>query len=297
MTLIYGLATPEIGFLVGDTLVSFGREYGNREFMGQSGLVKGQAHVLKIHIIDPDTAIGFTTDNVPCVLDSINKLQQQMRGDPNIDVCRWLHDQIAIGTEFLVLRLSGETKSLAHVTDRAITYRERAYIGDAEAYREFSNLRRPRSSPQLRTVLNGDGSVKTVIPVTAAEREFDEISNAMEEFTQNRNSRTVGAIIGCVTRVVDARLSGKLEYLQALEAGTSPWEGLTGYTLLASNTGDIRGIGLYFRNGKFGFIFVAADTSPCYKEYAPTVAEFIALARTKYGLRLEGGIWHEVGGA
>jgi hypothetical protein len=258
--------------------------------------VNGQAHVLKIHIISPDAAVGFTTDDVSRALDSIHKLQQQLRGDPNLNACSWLYDHIAIGTEFLVLTLCGRNKSLGHVTEKGVTYRERGYIGDAEAYREVSNLRRPRSSPQFRTVLNDHGSVETVVPITAVEREFDEISDAMEEFTHRRNSQTVGAIIGCVTRVVDARLSGKLEYLQAVQAGISPWEGLNGYTLLASNTGDVRGIGLYFRNGKYGFIFVAADTSFCHKEYAPTVAKFIEMAHRRYGLRLEGGTWFEVGG-
>jgi hypothetical protein len=293
MTLIYGVATAEIGFLVGDTLVSFEREYGNRKFMGQTGPVNGEAHVLKIHILDPDTAIGFTTNDVPRTLATINTVQQQLRADPNLDVCRQLFDHIATGTEFLVLRLSGGSKSLGHVTNAGIAYRERAYIGDPEAHSEVSKLRRPRSSPETRTILKADGSVAGIVPVTAAEREFDEISDAMEEFTHRRDSPTVGAIIGCVLRVVDARLSGKLEYMQAIEAGISPWEGITGYTLLPSNTGGVRGIGLYFRGGQFGFIFVAGDTALCHKEYAPTVADFIELAHSKYGLRLEGGTWSE----
>jgi len=293
MTLVYGVATDEIGFLVGDTLVSFEREHGNREFMGQAGPVNGEAHILKIHILDPDTAVGFTTDDVPRTLCTIDKVQQQLRGDPALDVCRLLFDHITAGTEFLVLKLYDQKKLLGHVTIQGTTYRERAYIGDAEAHSEVSKLRRPRSSPQTRTILRPDGSVAGVVPVTAAEKEFDEISDAMEEFTHRRNSCTVGAIMGCVVRVVDARLSGKLEYMQAVEAGISPWEGLAGYSLLASNTGDVRGIGLYFRAGQFGFIFIAGSTVLSHKEYAHTLTDFIAVARSKYGLCLEGGTWNE----
>src|SRR6202043_497285 len=207
MTLVYGVATAEIGFLVGDTLVSFEREYGNRDVMGQGGPVNGEAHVLKIHILAPDTAVGFTTDDIPRTLCTINRVQQQLRCDPTLDVCALLFDDITAGTEFLVLRLSGQKKCLGHVAVDGIIYRERAYIGDAEAHSEVSKLRRPRSSPQTRTILKPDVSFAGAVPVTAAEREFDEISDAMQEFTHRRNSHTVGAIIGCVVRVVDARLS------------------------------------------------------------------------------------------
>ena len=55
--------------------------------------------------------------------------------------------------------------------------------------------------------------------------------------------------------------------------------------LLASNSGT-RGIGIYYRSGKVGFLFVVGDREPCHKEYAETIGEFIEGARARHGLNL-----------
>ena len=107
----------------------------------------------------------------------------------------------------------------------------------------------------------------------------------MEALTHRRHSASVGAIAGCVTRVVDARISGELEYLQSVKSSLTPWEGNSGFSLLASNSGT-RGIGIYYRSGKVGFLFVVGDGEPCHKEYAETIEEFIEGARARHGLNL-----------
>jgi hypothetical protein len=99
----------------------------------------------------------------------------------------------------------------------------------------------------------------------------------------------LGVISGNSVRVVDARISGELEYLQSGEASISPAEGRGGYSLLSSNSGQ-RGIAIYYVAGKFGYLFVVGDSEPCRKEDALTIQDFIKLAKDKYGLNLEGPI-------
>jgi len=106
-----------------------------------------------------------------------------------------------------------------------------------------------------------------------------------------RRSATVGAICGCMVRVVDARISKRLEYLQSCETSISPEEGEAGYSLLAADARDPRGIGLYFRRWQTGLLFIVCDSVHCRKERASTIHEFVALARDKYGLFLTGGMW------
>ena len=125
--------------------------------------------------------------------------------------------------------------------------------------------------------------------VSRGEIEFSEISDAMEELCQQRSNgkhnKSVGAISGLITRVVDARISGELEYLQYHTAWLTPWEGNGGFSLVAANAGK-RGIGMYFQSGKMGFLFIVGDSQYCRKEYAETLNEFVVLARAKYDLSL-----------
>jgi hypothetical protein len=116
----------------------------------------------------------------------------------------------------------------------------------------------------MQSVQQPDGTFRTVPLVTSdGERDFAEISCALEELTgrraQGRLQSSVGAICGCVVRVVNARISGKLEYLQSGESSIFPWEGRSGFTLLASNS-DVRGIAIYYRSGKMGFLFIVGDS-------------------------------------
>jgi hypothetical protein len=153
----------------------------------------------------------------------------------------------------------------------------------------MTELRRPYRSPKIQHVQEPDGTFReTPLIESEGEIEFAEISNALEELTrQRRRQSSVGAICGCVTRVVDARISEKLEYLQSGEVSISPWEGKSGFTILVSNS-DIRGIGIYYRSGKMGFLFIVGDSDYCRKEYAETLKQFVEMAEVTYGLALIG---------
>ena len=141
--------------------------------------------------------------------------------------------------------------------------------------------------PANQTVQQSDGTFHTVpLVVSDGERDFAEITDALEKLAFERRSRTVGAICGCVTRVVDARISGKLEYLQSVEASLSAAEGHSGFSFLASNTGT-RGMGIYYISGKIGFLFIVGDSEHNRKEQADTLAQFIKASRARYGLNLE----------
>jgi hypothetical protein len=174
--------------------------------------------------------------------------------------------------EFLVLQLTAGAKILAYITDEKLSYCERAYIGDGDEYKRMTELRRPYDSPKMQHVQQPDGTFRTVpLVVSDGEREFMEISQALGELTgqraQGQQQSSVGAICGCVVRVVNARVPGKLEYLQSGESSIFPWEGRSGFSLLASNS-DVRGIAIYYRSGKMGFLFIVGDSEYCRKEYA-----------------------------
>ena len=194
--------------------------------------------------------------------------------------------------EFLVLQLTAGAKILAYITDEKLSYCERAYIGDGDEYKRMTELRRPYDSPKMQHVQQPDGTFRTVpLVVSDGEREFMEISQALGELTgqraQGQQQSSVGAICGCVVRVVNARVPGKLEYLQSGESSIFPWEGRSGFSLLASNS-DVRGIAIYYRSGKMGFLFIVGDPEYCRKQYAETLDKFVEMASERYGLTLTG---------
>lgn len=297
MTLIIGYADKDIGFLVGDTLLSYPIEkYNPREPFLE------KYHALKIQVLTPDIAIAFAGD-VETSLSIIKQLHEELIVDQQLNVPQRIielqnglakqHGSSQQSCEFLVLLITPENlKMLAHISDGHIKYVQRAYIGDSGEYVNFRNLMGPCNGQNIFHIQNADGSWSDSSPlVTVGEEEFCQVSDAMATLTHQRRSETVGAICGCVTRVVDARISGKLEYMQSVEASVSPAEGHGGFSLLASNIGPIRGIGLYYRGWQAGFIFIASDIVPCRKLVAATISEFIEIARIQYGLNLEGGTW------
>ena len=296
MTLIVGCADNDVGFLVGDTLINYPIE----QYNPRDPLIE-KFHALKIQIVSPDVAIGFAGDVEPS-LTMIKQLHDDLTADPDLCVPERLlelnqnlakqHGSFQQGCEFLALLITPEKmKKLARITESGIEYVQRAYIGDSAEYYNFNKLRTPYRGPEIRRIQNPDGSWEATQFVTDGEKEFNEVSDAMEALTHQRRSETVGAICGCVTRVVDARISGKLEYMQCIEASVSPAEGHGGFSLLASNVAPTRGIALYYRGWKAGLVFIAADLVCCRKVTAPTIGEFIEVARREYGLNLEGGTW------
>jgi hypothetical protein len=296
MTLVVGMATPDIGFLVADTLLVPDMNIkGNPE-----GPVNGEFHALKVQILDGDTAAAFSGNNADKALGLIGSLHSDLLSDPKIDASERLLNLYkracdeGLDCEFLVLRVTGSGKVLTHITKQGISIRTRAYIGDSAEYVKMKSLIKPRDpTPRQRRVQQQDGSFKVETLIESpGEVEFDQVSLAIEELTHRRRSESVGAIAGCVIRVVDARISGKLEYLQSVESSIWSWEGRSGFSVLASNS-DIRGIGIYYRSGKTGFLFAVGDTEYCRKIDAETLSDFVAKAKGKRGLNLTGGTWDD----
>ncbi|MGF6511007.1 hypothetical protein [Paraburkholderia sp. 32] len=86
---------------------------------------------------------------------------------------------------------------------------------------------------------------------------------------------------------MNARISGELEYRQAVYVGRSVEEGNTGYTLLAANKGT-RAMAIFFYAGKVGFVFLPGDPAGCHRLAADSDVKFIDAARKQYGIELVG---------
>jgi len=294
VSLILGHAASDIGFLVADTLLSF----PNEKYDARKPAIE-RFHALKIHILTPEIAVAFA-GNVERALKIIRRLQEDLAVDSSVSAPERLLDlsrELAVekserfrgDCEFLVLTLGVEQKTLARIATNQVHYATRAYIGDPAEYKRLRGLTRDYDGPAKRFFQDPDGKPQTAI-VTDGEKEFEQVSTAMERLTDQKNSETVGAICGCVTRVVDARISKKLEYMQSGERGISAAEGITGFSLLASNS-ETRGIGIYYYGWNAGLIFVVGDAVPCRKETATTIKQFVEAGKSKYGLSLEGVLW------
>jgi hypothetical protein len=289
MTLVYGCATEDIAFIVADTLLSF-----EHNFLGHKRQID-ELHALKVQILNPDTAVSFAGD-VKTAFEIIQRLQVKSNESPSIDVASYLFEEyLQLSTkagktlpdcEFLTLQLTAQGKKLAHVTTKGIQYRDRAYIGDSAEYKRMMALRQPYNPSPTQFVQQPNGSfLELPLTLSKGEIEFAEISDAMTRLVNLRKSETVGAIAGNVTRVVTARISKKLEYMQEKMVSVSAEEGRSGFSLLASNSDKV-GIAVYYLSGKLGFLFIVGDIELCRKEYADTEEHFIELAKKKYGLTL-----------
>jgi hypothetical protein len=300
MTLIVGYADADIGFLVADSLLTpvIASNFGK-------GPVVGKLHGLKIQIIHPDVAIAYASGNdADAALGLIRNLAAKIDSEQMADVSECLFDTYkkVISTapvaavpdcEFLVLQIKPSGKELTHVTEKEALRCTRAYIGDPTDYKKMMGLRKPYEPPKMQSIQQADGTfVDQPLISSAGENEFMEISDAMVALVHQRRG-SVGAIAGCVIRVIDARISKKLEYLQEAEASEGPAEGSSGFSLLASNSG-VRGVGIYYPKGKLGFMLFVSDIEYVRKESAATIEEFIEIGARKYGLELtgaKGGNW------
>jgi hypothetical protein len=296
MTLVVGSVIPDIGFLVADTLLSV-----PFKFKGLEGPINGNFHALKVQILDCNTAVAFAGD-VELALTLIRNLHAELIANSNVDVCVQLDEfyrkaiessdpQSPVDCDFLCLQLARGERRLGHVTRNGLQYRSRAYIGDGEEYARMTALRRTYTPPKTQHVQQADGTFKEEPLFTSdGEIEFVEVADAMERLPHQRESGSLGSLGGIVTRVVDARISRELEYLQMGEASLTPEEGHSGYTVLASNSG-VRGVGIYNRTGKLGFLFIVGDSEPCRLEHAETLRKFVEMAKDRYGLSLTGATW------
>lgn len=296
MTLVVACITPDIGFIVADTLLS--SKYALR---GNPGPINGMHHTLKVQILNGATAVAFAGDPAQST-ELISDLNRQLARDSGTNTPEYLFhsytrtlEQATKGLEpdceFLVLQIKPDGRKLAHVARGGITYCERAYIGDSAAYRRLKELQKPYRPPATQHVQQPDGSFREEpLAVSDGEIEFIEVADALDALCRESANRSVGAIPNGITRVVDARISGEFEYMQLGEVSVSLEEGTAGYSLLASNTGR-RGIALYFRSGGMGFLFPVGDPEGCRKEYAETIDQFVRAAKTRFGLNLTGAGW------
>jgi hypothetical protein len=116
LTLVVGGVTPDIGFLVADTLLSF-EGYEPSKTVDKS-------HALKIQILNSDTAIAFAGD-VPTSLNIIADLNAELSAEPKTSVCDRLFEFYKNRNrdcEFLVLQLTDEANILAHITNESLSY-------------------------------------------------------------------------------------------------------------------------------------------------------------------------------
>jgi hypothetical protein len=157
MTLVVGGVTPDTGFLVADTLLSF-EKYEARKTVQKS-------HAMKIQILNPNTAVAFAGD-VATSLKIVANLNAELRADPQTSVCDRLFELYMERThdcDFLVLQLTAEGRSLAHITNERLSYRNRAYIGDADEYKRLTELRHPYDPPQTQMVQQPDGTFRIYV--------------------------------------------------------------------------------------------------------------------------------------
>jgi hypothetical protein len=288
MTLVLGYADSVIGFLVADSLLTptMASEVGK-------GPVAGQFHGLKIQIVHLNIALAFASANdASATLKIIKNISDEISHGELDDLPERLFKKYKmeahLDSEFLVLQIKSDAKELTHVTSRGISRCTRAYIGDSAEYKKLVKLRTQYEPMATQLVQEKDESLRQQpLVVGNGEKEFAEVSDALEDLVHKRGN-SVGAIGGCVVRVVDARISKTLEYMQAVESSVGPAEGQSGFSLLASNT-ETRGIGIYYLSGKLGFILVVGDSEHIRKEYAETIDDFIEVGKAKYGLNLTGG--------
>jgi hypothetical protein len=285
MTLVVGYADEEIGFLVGDTLLS--HQYF--QLADDVGPVDGEFHSLKIQILSGNIAVAFAGLFDPAYA-AVRELKSVLDRDSAIDPATWLSEKGGVGQcEFLVLTLRGGLRRLVRVANGQVREGRRFYIGMQEEYARYLNLRRPYTGPLVR--IEPPSNIENA--VTVGEKEFDVVASAIETLANDsagRKFEVVGAISGCVIRVVDARISRELEYMQSVMVSNFPWEPEGGYTMLASAE-DTRGIGIYFRAGKRGFMMPVGGEIPCVEIEAEDVETFVELGRERFGMELVGGTW------
>jgi hypothetical protein len=286
MTLVIGYVDSDIGFMVGDTLLS----HEHFRLKGDLGPVNSEFHSLKIQVLNGSIAVAFA-GKFEESYHAVRELKGVLSANSNIDPVVWLAQKDGLnGCEFLVL-LNRKQKQLFRIADGKASEFQTTYVGMQDEYKKYLELRKSHAGPATRVVI--DNSEKTEIAVTEGEKEFDVVSEAMEALSRDtvgRKHATVGAISGCVIRVVDARLSKELEYMQAVEVSNFPWEPEGGFAVLAANT-ENRGVGIFFKAGGRGFILPTCGESPCIASQAPDLAAFLKEAKDKFDLTLIGGTW------
>ena len=129
MTLIVAMANDDIGFMVGDTVLTPLLEVRGNPL----GPVNGEFHGLKIQILDSKTAIAFASSNASATALNIiadAQLEIQKNTQTNIfeNVVENYKQRLAYcggekpDCEFLVLKLEADGKRLAHITATGLRF-------------------------------------------------------------------------------------------------------------------------------------------------------------------------------
>ncbi len=294
MTLVIGKILGDRGFLIADTLTT--SSFDSRVTSFSSDWTR---HVLKLHLLSPYVAVGFSGD-VQGALRIISHLYKSINSkeipNPSAEIFRIYGstDFMTHDCEFIVLHLKQAfgPMTLSKVTSTQIISCEEAHIGDEfERYNQFSSNRTWYESPKSMFKQLPDGSfIETELTNQEGTEAFMSTTNSLQEYALNRRGVSVGAIGGNIVRLANSSISGVLEYMQSVEVSTSTEEGESGYTHLASNNGR-HGLGIYFRSGKLGFVFVAGEETGCIRLQADSLLEFISKAKEHYDLNLTGGTW------
>ncbi len=166
MTLVYAVATEDLGFMVSDTLLTPLLEIEGNPI----GPVSGKFHALKIQILDGKTAVAFSSsNNTDAAIEVIKIVKEKLDSERTIDVPTAVSvaysEAIAScqggappDCEFLVLKLFEKQKKLSRVSKSGIENIERGYLGDPAAYKRLMTLRKPIRAPSMESVQQSDGS-------------------------------------------------------------------------------------------------------------------------------------------
>lgn len=114
MTLLVGYADCEIGFMVGDILLS----HQDFRLPDDVGPVNGEFHSLKIQILDGAVAVAFA-GKFQEAYDAIGELKVALSENGDTDPVEWISNRAGLGEcEFLVLRNGQRNNFSASPTGR-----------------------------------------------------------------------------------------------------------------------------------------------------------------------------------
>lgn len=269
MTLIYGAIDSENGFLIGDSLFTPRNKLGSQELEENNFYTfNGLFHGLKIHILKKNLAIAFSGKVFPA-LNTISlfyeELQKNGTRDPSAlldfysnviksdnsknDVC-----------DFLLLDVLEKPK-LFKISNGKIISDQRHCIGDNEADKKLQAKRKPYISPAISYNHLEDGSVKiTKVSDTALMKERIEISNAMVLLAQEKYI-SVNLLINHPFVTTKNQNTNSLIFLQYIETGTCPFEGVYNFALCSSEK-EPYGVGVYYSQSPIGYLFISGQVKP-----------------------------------
>jgi hypothetical protein len=283
------------GFMLSDTLLSLPLGHLGRDIAS----VGGQVHALKIHIVASWVAIGIAGEfdfGVACVqkFKKLVSTWHTYRPDVALAFEKIVKEMLIErkkepnATSFLLLSISETQSHLWKVDDGNARECTRAYIGDSAAYSDLmANYANLNCETGLSLSAESDIDKKeTGIRLSKAQMSMIACYSAMQNIKSHEG---VGNIAGISLRVARSTISRSLEYMQEGAVGRSPEEGLTGYTWMASVAPY--SIGLYFREGKMGFIFPTGDERYSYKIEEDSLEAFKKQAFDRFGVVLGGVEW------